>query len=100
MNRVKVLFFATFRDYAGARQAELELPEGVLVRDLRRILGEKYPQLAQPVKTALIALDKEYAFDEDPVKMGAEVGVFAPVSGGGSPRGPPISAANAEQGAN
>jgi molybdopterin synthase catalytic subunit len=32
---------------------------------------------------ALIAVDQEYAFDADPIRDGAEVAVFPPVSGGG-----------------
>jgi hypothetical protein len=31
MNKVKVLFFATLRDRAGRRSAELELPDGATV---------------------------------------------------------------------
>ena len=46
MIKIKVLFFATFREYTGVRQVELELPEGAQVQDLRLRLGVQFPALA------------------------------------------------------
>ncbi len=86
MNQVSVLFFATFRDIAGRRQATLELTEGARVADLRRLLGETFPGMALTVGNALVAINREYAFDDDPLPEGAEVAVFPPVSGGADER--------------
>ena len=83
MKRINVLFFATFRQYTGLRQAGLELPEDARVADLRIRLGEIYPNLVEPIKTALVAVNKEFAFDEETIPDQAEVAVFPPVSGGG-----------------
>jgi MoaE-MoaD fusion protein len=82
MNEIKVIFFATFRDLAGQRQIELQLADSARVSDLRSLLGQTYPALAQQVKNALVAVNKEYAFDEDLIPAGAEVAIFPPVSGG------------------
>lgn len=82
MNQVKVLFFATLRERAGTREVWLELPEGALVRDLKSLLNERLPGLTPSLDSALIAVNKNYAFDEDRVPEGAEVAIFPPVSGG------------------
>ncbi len=82
MINLKVLFFATFREYTGVRQVELELPAGAQVQDLRAQLGQRYPALAPHMASALISVDHEFAFDEDLLADTAEVAVFPRVSGG------------------
>ena len=82
MINLKVLFFATFREYTGLRQVELELPAGARVQDLRTQLGQRYPALAPHIASALISVDHEFAFDEDLLADTAEVAVFPRVSGG------------------
>ncbi len=82
MNRIKVLFFATLRDKAGAREMELTLPDGTDVRALKNKLGTEYPNLRQSLGTVLVSINREYASDESQIPAGAEVGLFPPVSGG------------------
>lgn len=79
---VTVLFFATLKERAGARQATLELPPGAQVRDLKTQLIETYPGLREMSSAMLVSVNKEFAFDEDEIPAGAEVAVFPPVSGG------------------
>lgn len=87
MKQVTVLFFATLRDRTGTRQASMELPEGARVADLKKELLQVYPALESSLDSALIALNHEYAFEDDPIPAGAEIAIFPPVSGGsGSPR--------------
>jgi len=80
--KIKVLFFATFREVTGSRQVELELPVGIQVRDLRLRLGAQFPALAPHIATALVSINHEFAFDEDLLPDGAEVAIFPRVSGG------------------
>ncbi|MCC6957710.1 MAG: molybdopterin converting factor subunit 1 [Anaerolineales bacterium] len=87
MNKVTVLFFATLREHAGTKQIELELPEGTTVAELRAILAARLPGLAEPLRTSLAAINKQYAFDEELIPPGAEIAIFPPVSGGSA--GPP-----------
>lgn len=82
MNSITILFFATLRDRTGARQIEMELPHGATVADLRSEISKRYPQAAPAIGSALVAVNREYAFDEDPLPGAAEVAVFPPVSGG------------------
>jgi molybdopterin converting factor subunit 1 len=90
MKRVKVLFFATYREYTGQRSVELELTDQALVGDVRKTLVEVFPRLADHIQSALIAIDKEFAFDEESVPDGSEVAVFPPVSGGAGSELPTI----------
>ncbi len=82
MNRVKILFFASLRDKAGAKQIELTLADDANVRDLKDQLGSEYPNLKQSLATVLVAINREYAFDGNRIPAGAEIGLFPPVSGG------------------
>jgi molybdopterin converting factor subunit 1 len=90
--RVTVLFFATLRDRAGGRSLTLELPEGTTAAGLKASLAEQYPNLKASMESVLIAINREYAFDETVVPPDAEVGMFPPVSGGSAADcSPPVS---------
>lgn len=80
---IKVLFFATFRERAGVREVSLELPAQSTVADLKRRLGEQFPSLEDHLGTALVAVNREFAFDHEILPADAEAAVFPPVSGGG-----------------
>ncbi len=82
MNKIKLLFFATLRDQAGTRSAEIEIPDGTTVEALKERITTDYPGLKLAVETALIAINREYADPEAVVPDGAEVALFPPVSGG------------------
>ncbi len=85
--KVKVLYFATLRDRAGVRQETLELPEGATVADLKRHIARQHPSLDAAMDSALVSVNREFAFAEDSLHEGDEVAVFPPVSGGA--QGPP-----------
>jgi MoaE-MoaD fusion protein len=82
MNQINVLFFATIRELAGTRQTSIELPEGASVGDAKALLVEKYPALKRAMDTTVVAVNREFAPDEDPIPPGAEIAIFPPVSGG------------------
>ncbi len=86
--QVTVLFFATLRDLAGARNLTLELAgEACTVGELRRTLVERFPGISENLAAALAAVNEEFAFDGDPVQDGDEVAFFPPVSGGSGEAG-------------
>jgi molybdopterin synthase catalytic subunit len=85
MNKITVIFFATFRDKTGVNRTEMDVPEGIDVADLKSRIETEFPQLEDFSDHALISINKEYAFDEDVVPLGAEIAVFPPVSGGEHP---------------
>jgi molybdopterin converting factor subunit 1 len=82
MNRIKVLFFATLRDRAGTKSADLEIPAETTVGTLKHLVVQKYPGLKDSMETVVISINREFAFDESVVPENAEVAMFPPVSGG------------------
>jgi molybdopterin converting factor subunit 1 len=82
MKTVKVLFFATLRDKAGVRSAELALPPEATLGQLKAALVEKYPTLNGLMEHCLAAINHEYRFDESEIPADAEIAFFPPVSGG------------------
>lgn len=79
---VRVLFFATLKDRTGVSELFLDLPEGVLVKQFKQMLSERYPALGEALPSALVSINREFAFDQDAIPAGAEVAIFPPVSGG------------------
>jgi len=82
MNRIKVLFFATLRDRAGTKMAEIEVPLGTTVAALKARVVQDYPNLAAAIDTAVVALNREYAPEDAVLPDRAEIAFFPPVSGG------------------
>jgi molybdopterin converting factor subunit 1 len=82
MNRIRLLFFATLRDRAGTKSMELEVPGNMTVQGLKEKLATEYPNLKESMKSVLITINREYAFDEAVIPPNAEMALFPPVSGG------------------
>jgi len=83
--QIEVLYFATLRDLVGLRKEQLSLPELSTVGDLKSRLSERGDRLALALGSALFSVNREFAFPEEQLKEGDEVGVFPPVSGGAHP---------------
>jgi molybdopterin converting factor subunit 1 len=81
-DHAKVLFFATLRDKTGIREAIIEFPPGSLISDIKKQILETYPNLRPSMETIIVAMNHEFAFDENIVQDGAEIALFPPVSGG------------------
>jgi len=82
MKRISVLFFASLRDRTGTKQTWIELPEDAIIRDLKSHLEMNYPALHPLLATSLVAMNKEYATEDQVIPDGAEIALFPPVSGG------------------
>lgn len=82
MNSVKLLFFATLRDRVGTRETGIDIPAHLTVRELKSLLHERFPAAGPVLGTALVSVNKEFAFDGDVIPEGAEIALFPPVSGG------------------
>jgi MoaD family protein len=79
---LEVRLFATLRDHAGSSTVPVDLEEPASVQDLLNELSATYAGLAEALPTALIAVNKQFAFPETPVAAGDEIAIFPPVSGG------------------
>jgi molybdopterin converting factor subunit 1 len=82
MNHVKLLFFATLRDRAGARFMELDIPAELTVQGLKDKISNEFPNLKESMSSVLITINREYAFDDAVIPQNAELAMFPPVSGG------------------
>lgn len=93
MARVKVRFFATYRDLAGVRELEVEVPDNTTVLTLAKILEEKFPKLKgrlierdrirEETKVLVNGRNIEW-LDRENTKIsdGYTVAFFPPVAGG------------------
>jgi molybdopterin converting factor small subunit len=67
---------------AGTGVVEIEVGNRPTVADVRRALIEKVPALGGWVSHLRIAINEEYAADDESLPAGAAVACIPPVSGG------------------
>lgn len=82
MMRTTVRLFARARDLAAADKLEVDVPPGATVAELRRQIAEHYPALAGLLARSALAVNEEFAADEQTLPADAEVALLPPVSGG------------------
>jgi molybdopterin synthase catalytic subunit len=75
--RVRIRLFAALRERAGANELELELPDGARVRDALAQIGNLTADLA-----VVMAVNQEYADEDEQLHPGDELALIPPVSGG------------------
>jgi molybdopterin synthase catalytic subunit/molybdopterin converting factor small subunit len=80
--KIRLLAFASAGDALGTTEAELELPEGSRVADLRERLNRDYPKLAPLWPRLAIAVDGRIASPDTLLEDDVEVALLPPVSGG------------------
>lgn len=78
---IRSLFFATYREIAGADVLPVELPAGARVADLVEHLRLSRGLHALP-ETPVVAVNLEYASLSAPLREGDEVALIPPVAGG------------------
>jgi molybdopterin converting factor small subunit len=61
---------------------ELEIPDDLTVQGLKDKISADFPNLKESMKSVLITINREYAFDEAVIPRDAEMAMFPPVSGG------------------
>lgn len=79
--RIRALFFATYRDLAGAEALDVELPPGATAADLVARLRQRGGLAALPAEPAL-AVNEEHAPLSTGLADGDEVALLPPVAGG------------------
>lgn len=80
--QIKLLFFASIKDIVGARQMDVDVPDGATIKDVFDGLESKYPRIAPYRSIVLTSVNEEYKDQATPVSEGDEVAFFPPVSGG------------------
>ena len=79
--RVRVRYFASFRDMTGKTEETLEVPEGVMVEGLREHVKGLYAKMVRK-EQVLVAVNGVFVPLETVVREGDDVAFFPPVSGG------------------
>jgi MoaE-MoaD fusion protein len=79
--RVSVRLFAGLRERAGTDRLEVELPEDARVKDVLAAMAAT-PVGALRDRECVVAVNREYAGANEPVRAGDEVALVPPVSGG------------------
>lgn len=79
--KIKILAFGITRDILGGSTVEMQIPTAANVADLRAALYAEYPAL-QKLNNLAIALNTEYASEEQTITERDEVVLIPPVSGG------------------
>jgi molybdopterin converting factor subunit 1 len=79
---VRVRLFARAKDLAGTDVVSVELPTNAAVSELRRRLADKVPALAALLRRSALAVNEEFARDDQVLTGEAEVALLPPVSGG------------------
>jgi MoaE-MoaD fusion protein len=80
--KLQIKLFATLKDRAGSPSVSIDLPDEVTVSGLLDRLAAVQPKLAPALPTCLVAINQEFAFGSTPIRLGDEVALFPPVSGG------------------
>ncbi len=79
--KLNILVFGITKDIFGASEKELEVHDNIKVKELKDILENDFPQLLK-LKSYFIAVNEEYAEDEQVIATTDEIAVIPPVSGG------------------
>ena len=76
--KISVRLFAGLRERAGSSRLDVELPDDARVADLLEAMGLRPGQ-------CVVAIDREYAPADAPLRADQEVAMIPPVSGGAGP---------------
>ena len=82
MDRIKIKFFAAFREITGQSELDWPVEPGQTPAQVLDGLLIEYPGLSAGSKTALIMVNRRYANRQTPLKAGDEVAFLPPVGGG------------------
>lgn len=80
--RVRVLYFASFRDAAGRDAETREIPAGSRVSDLWSTLAGEIPVFGRFRAAPPAAVNRTYVEETAPLAEGDEVAFLPPVAGG------------------
>ena len=87
--RIKLRYFARYRSLVGKVEEELEVPDGITVRELIDILRERHPVLKNEVfaedddlADVNVSRNGRYVRFDEMLEDGDVVALFPPVSGG------------------
>lgn len=78
---IKVMLFAGMKEKVGREQI-IYHGTSLRVAELREWLAEAYPQLAEDIPQAMVAVNEEFADESTMISEQDQVALIPPVSGG------------------
>jgi molybdopterin converting factor subunit 1 len=78
----RIKLFAAMSELAGSDTAEVELPDGSTVGDLRREVGKQLPLARTLLNSSGVAVNHDLAENDRVLQPNDEIAVIPPVSGG------------------
>ena len=79
--KCKIKAFGVAREIIGHRETILELQEGQTIGSLKSTLFDQYPRLSN-LNSLFIAVNQEYADDQNLLVENDEIALIPPVAGG------------------
>ena len=79
--KVAILTFGIAKEIVGAPSFYFEMEEGATVNDLKQQLEKTFPRL-KALSSYRIAVDSEFAGEEQSIHHYSEIAIIPPVSGG------------------
>lgn len=79
--KLTILAFGIAKDIFGSSKLEVEIAEGATVQDLKTKLESDFDALKR-LKSYFIAVDEEYADENQELNPNNEIALIPPVSGG------------------
>jgi len=79
--KVRVLYFASYKELTGLSEEEVDLDEGSSVEQLVEALKKEHKPLNSFTRIS-VAVNNEFAKPETVIKANDRVALFPPVSGG------------------
>jgi molybdopterin converting factor subunit 1 len=79
---VRVLYFASLKERAGAAEETVDVPQTADVAALWSVVQERHPRLREATSRPLAVCDMAYSAWDRPLNGVAEVAFLPPVSGG------------------
>lgn len=80
--QIRVLYFALVREAVGLEGESFELDAGTTVAQLREILAERHDIVRRAQRHIRVAVNEDFAGDEDVLLEGDVVALIPPVAGG------------------
>ena len=80
--RVKIRYFALYRDLSGKSDEVMDISEGSTVQAILDAVKRAHPIFEKQQGEFLLAINEEYASGNTVIKEGDEVAIFPNVSGG------------------
>ena len=79
--QITILAFGIAKDIIGGSSLNVELPSGATVHSLKTLLSQRFPDFQKLVSLS-IAVNTEYASDDQALSERDEIVIIPPVSGG------------------